>query len=428
MTAPILLVEDHGSLAEMLEETLRREGWAVETVARGDEAAARLASGDRYLAVLTDLRLPGATGLDVLAAARRADPLLPVFLITAYASVETAVAALKHGARDYFPKPLEMERVLAALRAATQPRLVLLGTEPAAERLPELVGAAPAFVAALTALRRVAPTDAAVLLVGPSGSGKELFARALHRLSPRRGGPFVAFNCAAVPETLVESELFGHERGAFTGATARHAGRFEQADGGTLFLDEVGEVPLTTQPKLLRALEERRISRLGGEGEVSVDVRIVAATNRDLDGAVESGSFRRDLFHRLNVFPIALPPLTARREDIPALTLHLLERAAARHDTQVPSVTPAAMALLALAPWPGNVRELANVLERAVIVGEGAPLTAEQLDLDATACREALADPASRALAAQLAGGEVDELTRLLGVSAEVVRGQRREG
>ena len=422
MTPAILIVEDHRSLAAMLEETLTREGWAVEVVLRGDEAVTRLAAGGRYLAVLTDLRLPGATGLDVLAAARTADPLLPVFLITAYATVETAVAALKQGARDYFPKPLEMERVLTALRAATQPRLVLLGTEPAAAGLPELVGSAPPFAAAMTALRRVAPTDAAVLLVGPSGSGKELFAQALHRLSPRHAGPFVAFNCAAVPDTLVESELFGHERGAFTGASARHAGRFEQANGGTLLLDEVGEVPLVTQPKLLRALEERRISRLGGEGDVAVDVRIVAATNRDLDGAVAEGSFRRDLFHRLNVFPIALPALAVRRDDIPALALHLLERAATRHGLPVPSLQPAAMALLALAPWPGNVRELANVLERAVIVGEGAVVAAEQLGVEAASCLAALTEPATRRLAVQLAGGELDDLASLLGVSQEAFK------
>ncbi len=244
------------------------------------------------------------------------------------------------------------------------------------------------FAGAVTALRRVAPTDAAVLLLGPSGSGKELFARALHQLSQRSGGPFVAFNCAAVPESLVESELFGHERGAFTGASARHVGRFEQAHRGTLFLDEVGEVPLATQAKLLRALEEHRVTRLGGEGEVVVDVRVVAASNRDLDEAVAAGSFRRDLFHRLSVFPIQLPGLVERREDIPALTLHLLERAGARHAAPVPTLRPAAMAALVLAPWPGNVRELANLLERVVILAEGAAVGVDELGLDPAACRE----------------------------------------
>ena len=416
MTPPLLVVEDRRSLAEMLAATLAREGYAVESVARGDLAVARLHEGGPFLGVITDLRLPGADGLAVLAAAREADPLLPVFLITGYATVETAVAALKQGARDYFAKPLEIDRLLVALRAACEPRLALLATSEAGGGIPELVGAAPAFVAAVTALRRVAPTDAVVLLLGPSGSGKELFARGLHRLSPRRGGPFVAFNCAAVPETLVESELFGHERGAFTGATSRHLGRFEQAQGGTLFLDEVGEVPMATQVKLLRALEERRISRLGGEGELAVDARLVAATNRDLAGAVAAGAFRRDLFHRLNVFPITLPPLAERREDIPALALHLLERAASHHGLPVPALHPAAMAVLVLAAWPGNVRELANLLERVAILSTGNTVRAGDLGLDPSSCLDALGDQGARRLALRLAGGEVGEVARFLGI------------
>ena len=416
MSPPLLVVEDRRSLAEMLATTFAKEGYAVEVLARGDLAVARLRESGPILAVVTDLRLPGADGLAVLAAARTADPLLPVFLITGYATVETAVAALKQGARDYFPKPLEIDRVLAALRAACEPRLALLATSEATGGIAELVGSAPAFVAAVAALRRVAPTDATVLLLGPSGSGKELFARGLHRLSRRHEGPFVAFNCAAVPETLVESELFGHERGAFTGATARHTGRFEQAQGGTLFLDEVGEVPLPTQVKLLRALEERRVSRLGGEGEVAVDARLVAATNRDLAEAVAAGALRRDLFHRLNVFPISLPALAERREDIPALALHLLERAASRHGTPVPVLRPAAMAGLVLAAWPGNVRELGNLLERVAILSSGGTVRTEELGLDPAACREGLADQAARRLAARLAGDEVADLARFLRV------------
>jgi DNA-binding NtrC family response regulator len=418
MNAPLLLVEDRRSLGEMLAETLRKEGYEVELVLRGDTAVERLQQGGPYLAVLTDLKLPGADGLAVLRTARTVDPLLPVFLITGYATVETAVAALKQGARDYFPKPLDMERVLEGLRAACEPRRALLATPPTGEGLPELVGAAPAFAGAVTALRRVAPTDAAVLLLGPSGSGKELFARALHELSRRGGGPFVPFNCAAVPESLVESELFGHERGAFTGASARHVGRFEQAHRGTLFLDEIGEVPLSTQAKLLRALEEHRITRLGGEGEIVVDVRVVAASNRDLEEAVTGGSFRRDLFHRLSVFPIQLPALVERREDIPALTLHLLTRAGARHGVPVPALRPAAMAALVLAPWPGNVRELANLLERAVILAEGRPVGVMELGLDPTACRDGLTDETARRLAVRLAGGESGELAGFLGVTA----------
>ena len=421
MSAPLLVVEDRRSLAEMLAETLRKEGYEVEVALRGDAAVAALRGGP-YLAVITDLRLPGADGLAVLRAARAADPLLPVFLITGYAAVETAVAALKLGARDYFPKPLDMERVLEAVRAACEPRRALLAAPPTGAGGPELVGAAPVFAAAVTALRRVAPTDAAVLLLGPSGSGKELFARALHQLSQRASGPFVAFNCAAVPESLVESELFGHERGAFTGASARHLGRFEQAHGGTLFLDEIGEVPVGTQAKLLRALEEHRVTRLGGEGEVAVDVRIVAASNRDLDGAVAGGSFRRDLFHRLSVFPISLPGLAERREDIPALALHLLSRAGARHGVPVPTLRPAAMAALVLAPWPGNVRELANLLERVAILAEGAPVGVAELGLDAELCREGFGDANTHRLALRLAGDEAGELARFL----EPPAGERR--
>jgi DNA-binding NtrC family response regulator len=419
----VLLVEDRRSLAEMLAETLRREGYEVRVVPRGDQAVEALSRPGSFLAVVTDLKLPGADGLAVLRAARRSDPSLPVFLITAYATVATAVQALKEGARDYFPKPLEMERVLVALRAAVEPLRALRGEGSAGlPEVPEMVGSAPAFTAAVTALRRVAPTVAAVLLQGPSGSGKELFARSLHQLSERRGGPFVAFNCAAVPDTLVESELFGHERGAFTGATARHAGRFEQAHGGTLFLDEVGEVPLPTQVKLLRVLEERSVSRLGGEDEVDVDVRLVAATNRDLAAAVCEGTFRRDLFHRLHVFPITLPALAERREDIAPLGLHLLARAAARHGVPIPILRPAALAALTLAPWTGNVRELGNVLERAMILAASDRLGVEQLGLDAQACRDALRDEDTRRLAATLAGGEVVDLAEFLAVPVAELR------
>ncbi len=417
MTATVLVVEDRRRLAEMLAATLRKEGYEVEVALRGDDAVERIAHGGPYLAVVTDLKLPGADGLAVLRAARTADPLLPVFLITGYATVETAVAALKAGARDYFPKPLDIERVLDAVRAACEPRRALLATPPTGEGTPELVGSAPVFAGAVGALRRVAPTDAAVLLLGPSGSGKELFARALHQLSGRREGPFVAFNCAAVPESLVESELFGHERGAFTGATSRHVGRFEQAHRGTLFLDEIGEVPLATQAKLLRSLEERRVTRLGGEGEVTVDARVVAASNRDLDEAVARGAFRRDLFHRLAVFPIRLPALAERRDDIPALALHLLARAGERHGAAVPALRPAAMAALVLAPWPGNVRELANLLERVVILAEGRPVGVAELDLDPAACRPGLGEPDARRLALRLCADEVGELARFLGVA-----------
>jgi DNA-binding NtrC family response regulator len=421
LSHPVLIVEDRRSLAQMLAETLRREGYDVEVTHRGDDAIERLGHGGPYLAVLTDLKLPGADGLAVLRAALEGDPRLPVFLITGHATVETAVEALKQGARDYFAKPLDMELVLSALAAVSEARRPFLA--PAAgEGLEELVGGAPVFAAALQALRRVAPTEVAVLLLGPSGSGKELFARGLHRLSGRVRSPFVAFNCAAVPETLVESELFGHERGSFTGAVARHIGRFEQANRGTLFLDEIGEVPLTVQVKLLRAIEEHRITRLGGEEEIVVDVRVVAATNRDLEAAVETGAFRRDLFHRLAVFPIRLPALSQRREDVPVLAVHLLARAAARHGVRAPVLRSSAMAALALAPWTGNVRELANVLERAVILA-GLAIGPADLGLDPNECRVALDDPATRRLVVKLAGDGLNELARFLSLSPTRVRG-----
>ncbi len=411
MMGPVLVVEDREQLAAMLAETLTREGYGVEVLLRGDEAVARIADGPTLLAVITDLKLPGADGLEVLQAARRRDPQLPVFLITAFASVETAVQALKMGARDYFPKPLEMARLLVALRSAASARGQLLALEPA-PGAPTLVGESPNFLAALEALRRVAPTEASVLLLGESGTGKELFARSLHAFSPRRQGPFVAFACAAVPETLLEAELFGYERGAFTGATARHVGRFEQASGGTLFLDEIGEIGSGVQVKLLRALEERRISRLGGSGEVSVDVRLVAATNRDLASDVVRGSFRADLYHRLNVFPITLPPLRERRRDIPALALHLLSRASAKNGLPLPLLRPSALGALVLPPWPGNIRELANHMERVAILSAGERVGPEELQLSREILREGWEQKDVRALALEFAGEEGGELAR----------------
>lgn len=408
---PVLVVEDREQLAAMLAETLSREGYGVEVVYRGDEAVARIAHGPTLLAVITDLKLPGADGLEVLQAARRRDPQLPVFLITAFATVETAVQALKLGARDYFPKPLEMTRLLVALRSAASARGQLLAMEPA-PGAPTLVGESPNFLAALEALRRVAPTEASVLLLGESGTGKELFARSLHAYSLRRQGPFVAFACAAVPETLLEAELFGYERGAFTGATARHVGRFEQASGGTLFLDEIGEIGSGVQVKLLRALEERRISRLGGSGEVSVDVRLVAATNRDLASDVVRGNFRADLYHRLNVFPITLPPLRERRRDIPALALHLLSRASAKNGLPLPLLRPSALGALVLAPWPGNIRELANHMERVAILSAGERVGPEELQLSRELLRQGWEQPEVRELALAFAGEEGEELRR----------------
>ncbi len=368
------MVEDRDSLRRMLERALRAEGYEVVAVADGEAGIERLRGGGLDL-VLTDLKLPGASGLEVLEAAREHGSGLPVIVLTGYGSVPTAVAAMRGGAYHFLEKPVEIDDLCRLVAEAVG--------EPGAGEVPgldlpggpTLVGRHPALRAAFKLLRRVAPTESTVLLTGESGTGKELFARALHMLSPRSGGPFVAVNCAAIPETLVENELFGHEKGAFTGADRLQEGRFEAAAGGTLLLDEIGELPAPVQGKVLRVLEERTFERVGGGRTRTADVRLVAATNRDLAAMVEAGSFRSDLYFRLDVFPIALPALRERASDVPLLARHLLREIARRHRREPPAPDEAALELLAAQPWPGNVRELANVLERAVILAEGPRLT-----------------------------------------------------
>jgi DNA-binding NtrC family response regulator len=298
--------------------------------------------------------------------------------MTAYGTVAAAVAAMKLGAADFLEKPVEIAelyRRVAELTGRSTPAEIF-----APAGAPPIVGAHPRLKAALRLLERVAPTDSTVLLTGESGTGKELFARALHALSPRAKGPFVAVNCAAIPESLIETELFGHERGAFTGADRRRLGRFELARGGTLFLDEIGELPLAVQAKVLRVLDGGRFERVGGGEPLASDARVVAATNRDLAGMAAAGAFRRDLLFRLEIFPIALPSLAERPGDLPALCRHLLERLAGRHGVAVPELEPAALERLELASWPGNVRQLANVLERAVILHPGERLGAAAVE------------------------------------------------
>jgi DNA-binding NtrC family response regulator len=372
----------------MLEQALSGEGYRVVTAADGAEGIERLsqpAAGGIDL-VLSDLKLPGADGLAVLDAALalpdEARP--PVILMTGYGTVPTAVDAMRRGAFTFVEKPVELDdlfRLVAeALGSADEP-----GSEPAAVEVeapaevpafrppgcPPIVGRHPKLAAAFRLLEKVATTESTVLLTGESGTGKELFARALHGLSHRSAGPFVAINCAAIPEALVENELFGHERGAFTGADRRQAGRFERARRGTLFLDEVGELPLAVQGKVLRVLEERTYERVGGGGTQTADVRLVTATNRDLGAMVAVGTFRQDLYFRLDVFPIALPPLAERASDVPHLARHLVAAIAERHGMPAPRLTADALELLTEHPWPGNVRELGNVLERSVILAEG---------------------------------------------------------
>jgi DNA-binding NtrC family response regulator len=372
----ILVVEDRDSLRRMLERALSDEGYEVETAADGGEGIERVKESPFDL-VLTDMKLPVATGLDVLRASQEAQADTPVVVLTAYGTVHTAVEAMKLGAVDFLEKPVEIDDLFQLVES-----LVVGKTESfsfSAPGCPAIVGRHPRMRAAMKLVQRVAPTESTVLLTGESGTGKELFAKALHVLSPRKEGPFVAVNCAAIPETLLENELFGHEKGAFTGAHRRQVGRFEAAARGTLLLDEIGELSAATQSKVLRVLEERTFERIGGRQTLKADVRLVAATNKDLKAMVDGGQFRADLFFRLDVFPIHLPPLRDRRSDIPLLAGFLVEEIAKKQRREPLRPTTDALELLEQQEWPGNVRQLSNVVERAVILTEGTRLTAADL-------------------------------------------------
>jgi DNA-binding NtrC family response regulator len=395
--APILLVEDKDSLRAMLRHALESQGHAV--VEARDEAEARARLADSLPAVvLSDLRLPDGDGLGVLRAARDADPELPVIVMTAYGSIQDAVAAMKDGATDFLAKPVDPDHLLLLIeRALAQRRLVseynLLKEEAASRRaVPSILGETTIIKQALASVQRAAGTDTTVLLEGESGTGKELFARALHTLGPRANAPFVAINCAAIPETLLEAELFGYERGAFTGAQQRKPGKFELANRGTLFLDEIGELPPGVQAKLLRAIETRTFDRLGGTQTVQVDVRLVAATNRNLRQAVAGRQFREDLFFRLSVFPVTIPPLRDRKDDIPILARFFVEKACREVGKKPIAISERLLQTLLAYPWPGNVRELQNAMERAVILADG-ELQPRHLSLAGSLAAAAPADP-----------------------------------
>ncbi|HJW94714.1 MAG TPA: sigma-54 dependent transcriptional regulator [Thermoanaerobaculia bacterium] len=367
----LLIVEDKASLAQMLREAMESEGFEADVATNGNEAIRKLAEGHRYVAVLTDLRMPGADGIAVLRQSRESDPECPVIVMTAFGTIENAVEAMKLGAFDFIQKPIDVDHLLVLLRRCQEHRelrfenLLLKEEFRTRHGLPEIIGDSPRIVEVSQAIQRVAPAESTVLLQGESGTGKELFARAIHQLSPRRNKPFVAINCAAIPDTLIENELFGHEKGAFTGASSRQIGKFELADGGTIFLDEIGELALGVQSKVLRVLQEKRFERIGGTVTLDVDIRIVAATNRNLSEEVKQGGFREDLFFRINVFPITLPPLRTRKEDLEALTNFFLKRLG-----RSLQITDAARAVLREHDWPGNIRELENALERAAILCE----------------------------------------------------------
>jgi DNA-binding NtrC family response regulator len=392
----ILIVEDKDSLRAMLEEMLKAEGLQVLGLASGSAAVERLGAGtERVDLVLTDWRLPGADGMAVLDAAIALDPTLPVIVMTAFGSIETAVEAMKHGAQDFITKPVDPDllRLLVsrAIERRARSRESLLFAEAQSRAMPPIVGESAAIRAVRAETERVASTDATVLLEGESGTGKELFAHAIHALSARRQGPFVAINCAAIPETLLESELFGHERGAFTGASARRMGKFELGDAGTVFLDEIGELSPATQGKLLRVLQERSFHRVGGTVPIEVDVRIIAASNRPLEKMVTQGLFREDLFYRVRVFPIRIPALRERPEDVDPLIDWYLAQLPPELGKRAVRLSAAARERLRAYDWPGNVRELRNVLFRAADLSPApqldAPVVARAMGRAAPACR-----------------------------------------
>jgi DNA-binding NtrC family response regulator len=386
--ATVLVVDDDRVLRRQLYWALEGEHQVVEAEERA-EAEEHLRGG-RVDVVLCDLHLPpdlgGITGgLAVIEAARMMRPSVPVVVITGSDAKEVALEAIRCGAYGFFEKPFDQEEVAHIVRQAARVRRLERENFKLRESLTgrlgfgRLTGTSAALEKVVRQARAVAGTNATVLLAGENGTGKEIIARAIHEESPRRDAPFVAVSCAALPETLIESELFGHEKGAFSGATAARKGRFELADGGTLFLDEIGELSPPVQVKLLRVLQEREFERLGGTKTMAVDIRLVAASNRDLEREVEAGRFRRDLFYRLNVVPLTLPPLRERREDVPVLAAHFAAKAAEKHNRAVPALDPALLDALAEYDWPGNVRELENLIERLVVLTPGARLSIEHL-------------------------------------------------
>jgi nitrogen regulation protein NR(I) len=387
ITAQILLIEDDVSLAANLGDVLKEEGFKVTVCSRGDEGLRRAAE-DECQVVLTDLRLPGLGGLELVRQLHDTQPRLPVVLMTAHGTIETAIEATKLGAYDYLQKPFEMQALIDVLHSAVDAgRLmrepVTLPDAPVESRT-ALVGTSHAMQDVCKEIGRVAAKPVTVLIRGETGTGKELIARAIYQHSPRARAPFIAINCAAIPENLLESELFGHERGAFTGADQRRIGRFEQANKGTLFLDEIGDLPPNTQVKLLRVLQQQIFQRVGGSEAISVDVRVIAATHRNLEAMIREGKFREDLFHRLNVVCLQLPPLRERREDIPVLVQHFLRKYASDFGIESPAITSAAVAVLQADLWPGNVRELENMTRRLLLAARG-------LSINAAAVRQTLA-------------------------------------
>ncbi len=435
----ILVVEDEAKLRRVIELQLQSSGFDVD---QAESAEVALKMADRASLVLTDLRLPGIDGLELLTILRRQSSRTPVVVMTAYGTVEIAVEAIKAGAFDFLLKPFSLDHLTAVIQKALDVQALRDENRDLREELgrrytfDNIVGRSPAMQEVFATVMRVAPTRATVLIAGESGVGKDLIARAIHYHSPRRDRPFVKINCSALPENLMESELFGFEKGAFTGAVAAKPGKFEQADTGTAFLDEIGDVPAAVQVKLLRVLQEREFERLGSNKTRRIDVRIVAATNADLRAALEQGTFREDLYYRLNVVPLNVPPLRERKTDIPFLAEHFVKKLASDTGSSVESVTDAAIRKLMDYHWPGNVRELENVIERSLVLCSGSKLDAADVMLDSTP--RAAAVPSGQFLpegvtldqfeesivreAIRRAGGNKSQAARLLGLTRNALR------
>jgi len=426
----VLVVDDEEIVRESLSGWLAKDGYTLDTAPDGPTALDKLRR-ERWSILLVDLKMPGMDGLQVLEIVKRLQPDVAVVIMTAYATVETAVEAMKMGAYDYLVKPFDPEELsLMMVKIVAQQQLVrenvlLRKVLKRDYHFRDMISKSPAMQRVFDLARSAARSQSTVLILGESGTGKELLARATHAESPRHSGPFVAVSCAALTETLLESELFGHEKGSFTGAVNRRKGKFESAHGGTLFLDEIGDISPKLQLDLLRVLEERKFCRVGGSEPVEVDVRIIAATNRDLRKASETGQFRDDLYYRLNVIPITLPPLRERLEDVPLLVEHFLEHLNLEMSHRIEEVSAGALSALMRYHWPGNVRELRNVLERGMVVAKGSLIMAEDLGLDAGAPRQAPVDVTlsldeveHRHIAAVLhhGGGNVTQAARTLGI------------
>jgi DNA-binding NtrC family response regulator len=408
MPDPILVVDDDEQMQFMLQEALEGQDLPVQLC--GDaETALELLDRKNFSVVLLDIRLPGLDGMEALPRILDRDPQLPVIMITGHGTRQLAVQAIQRGAYDFFEKPFQMNEFLVIVRRALERRQLAQEVHALTEELDsgvlfdDIVGESEPMGEIFRLINKVRTTDTTVLIRGESGTGKELVAEAIHRHSPRRDRPFVKLNCVAIPETLLESELFGHEPGAFTGATGRKHGKFEQANTGTIFLDEIGDMTLATQSKILRVLQEREFDRVGGSEPIQVDVRIIAATNKDLGEAVEQGDFRKDLYFRLNVFSVSLPPLRQRQGDLPLLIDHFVSRAARKLGKPLEGFTPDAMNVLLAHTWPGNVRELENVVERAAVLADSPLmdtdcLPPQLLTFETAAPEEAAAIPPGQSL------------------------------